>query len=618
MRNINKILFIGAAAVAAFASCTRDLDYSTTIDVAQTLVYAENGGIQKMETTKIAHTPVGSFGGYQTVFRVKCNSGNHEAQKVTVEYSEAAAKEYLATADIKASVLPAEFIRVCKYSKDDESLEPAKTAVLTLPADEFNTADSVKVALVGDFTLLQEREYIAAVTVKGDKSEGSQVMGTYYLKVLTEQNCIKPIESVSDIAGFQPSDYTGMEYIQGLSGSITSRVNLPSNPVEVIVDLKDKYLLTGIKLGLYSSWSIPSFSSIECSEDSQTWQQAGTPEELFMNGNDGYIGFYGYLSARYVKFTVDASAVSSYYRKLNSFSFFFIESTEPMVYLAQTEFTDEVRHTPAGSESTMKIELDVLNALAKNTSISVTGTQKNDLVAAYNTAHGTNYQTVNQANVKIEGTAVIAANETQAKSPITVSLQGDLSGFTSKDGYLIPVELTTSDAGVSAKKGTAYIIVRQRTVYFRSYFDVDALGLKRVSDKSGWSVQSSGSNYGSWGYGQDWPGMIDNDYENYVYSMNANVQINFTLDKEYDIEGFSIAVAKSYYGETTVNDYTVLVSSDGSEYEELGTVSMNDGSIVMKDTVGHCAMYGPKKAQYVRIVYSASYVQLCEFDIYTK
>ncbi len=614
-----KSISVSLAAVAALCACERMVDFQTVVDAPAVLVYSQSAGEDKTASVTVSHTPQGSFGSFSTVFDVNCNSGSHAAAKVEVYYCPFAAEDYIAKNELKSSVLPEEYLRIAKYVEEDDSLDPSSSAVLTLPENARVTVDSVKISLVGDLSQLQERMYVAAVKISAGNINGSEVSGTYYIKVLPEVNSIKPITSSNDISGFSPSDYAGMEYIAGLSGSIETQQSLPAEPLEVIVDLKDEYLVTGLEFGLMSPgyYGAPKISAIEYSEDGENWEQAGTPESILIEGESGFIGFYGALKGRYLKMTIDASVMSQWARSIQYLHFNYIESTDPMVYLGETVYKDEVRHTPAGSESSMAVNLNVYNAIPTNKSITVTAAQDNSLVAEYNKKHGTKYETVPAANVKIEGTAVISAQQSQASKAIVVSLQGDLSKFTSAEGYVIPVKISTGDVEVSKTKGVAYIVVTQRTVYLRCDFTEDQIGAPKLSNKSAWTLTGTGP---AWG-GQ-LSELIDGNYENantyYTSWGGPGPEWTIELDKVYDFYGCGITVEADWSGNSSVEDFELLVSTDGTNYESLGTPSMSDKSICMNGNTGMAALYGPKKAKYVMIKYSYYYKDIAELDIYAK
>lgn len=620
MKILRSIFVSSLAAVAALCACERMVDFQTVVDAPAVLVYSQSAGEKNTAVVTVSHTPVGSYGSFSTVFDVNCNSGSHAAAKVEVYYCPFAAEDYIAKNGLKCSVLPEKYLRIAKYVEDDDSTEPGSEAVLTLPENARVTVDSVKISLVGDLSELQERMYVAAVKIAAGDISGSEVSGTYYIKVLAEKNSIKPITSSTDISGFSPSDYSGMEYIAGLSGSINDSQSLPAEPVEVKIDLHDTYLVTGFLLGLQSPgyYGAPKISAIEYSEDGKEWEQAGTPESILIEGNEGFIGFYGAIKSRYLKMTVDASVMSQWARTLNYLHFRYIESMDPMVYLNETEYADEIRHTPAGSESSMAVNLNVFNTIPTGKSITVTAAQDNSLVAGYNQKHGTKYETVPVSNVKIEGSAVIAAQGSQASKAIVVRLQGDLSKFNSEAGYLIPVKLSSGDAEVSKTKGVAYIVVRQRTVYLRSDFTESQIGAPKLANKSAWVLT---------GTAPSWSGqlseLIDGNYDtSYTYYTGwgaaSGPEWTIELDKVYDFYGVGITVGTEWDGSASVEDFELLVSTDGSAYESLGTPSMTDKSICMNGTTGMAALYGPKKAKYVKIKYSYYYKDFAELDIYAK
>ncbi|MBQ7709842.1 MAG: discoidin domain-containing protein [Bacteroidales bacterium] len=618
MKNIFKYMLVAAAGVLVFASCQELENFNTTIDAAPVLAYTPQGGLGNIHTTKVAHAPVGSFGSYEVIFPVQCNSGSHKSMQVEVVYSAEAAQTYASehsTAKLPYNVLPAENLQIEKYIYNAEEGAAAQAPVLTLPENARFSSDSVKVSLTGDLSQLTEKRYVAALTFKPSQYATSEDLGTYYLEVLTEINCIRPLSNMSEMAGLQPADRSAWEYIEGLSGNVTSRKSLPAQPTEVVVDMKDTYILTGLQFGLYSSWGgAPVYSSIEYSVDGETWEQAGTPDESALTANNNVnVAFYGYIEARYVKFTVDASAVSSWSRYINGFNIFYVESTEPTLYIDNREFSGKIQFSDEGAVSTVSAKFVVKVAPIGTSAINFTMAVDNSLVAAYNTEKGTSFGTIDAANVKVSGASSIAAAAVSSEE-VEVTLQGDLSSYNDENGYLIPVKLQ-SDASVSATLGVVYITVYPKVAQFKVNFEESALG-SWVADRSAWSAsEQNGSMYGG-GFNT----LFDGDLSTYIdlYTWSGNIQYTVDLGAVLSITGICLQHNEqdTYYQQ--LNSMQLEISTDGSSYKDLETVSREDGTLVVSGTKNMVGFLAPKDVRYIRITPNNTESTLAEFNVYTK
>ena len=94
MKNIVKYMMAAVAGMGVLAACEQLEDFQTTVDAPDVLVYSQRAGSANVHTTKVAHAPVGSFGSYDAVFPVTCNSGSHKATTVKVVYDAEAAQAY--------------------------------------------------------------------------------------------------------------------------------------------------------------------------------------------------------------------------------------------------------------------------------------------------------------------------------------------------------------------------------------------------------------------------------------------------------------------------------------------------------------------------------------------
>lgn len=616
MKNIVKYMMAAVAGMGVLAACEQLEDFQTTIDAPDVLVYSQQAGSANVHTTKIAHAPVGSFGSYDAIFPVTCNSGSHKATTVKVTYDADAAQAYKDEKKLEHSILPAEFLSITKYVAGAEATASSE-ALLTLPEDARSTTDSVRVALTGDLSKLTEKQYIAALKISSDAFEGSEVMGTYYLEVLTEKNCIRPLTSMDEMAG-KTADRSGWEYIEGLSGDVSSRKSLPGEPLTVVVDMKQNYIVTGVRFGLYSSWGgIPTFSAIEYSTDGQAWEQAGSPDQNGLTTDDAVnVAFYGYIEARYIKFTADATNVSSWYRYLNDFNIYCAAGKEPTLYLQCGEdntFTGMVKHTPAGSTSNVDYSFPVRVAPSGTSAINATVAVDNSLIAAYNEANGTSYKELPAGNVTVEYGSVTIGGGAVKSDDVHVAVTGDLASLKEPFGYLIPLSLKSS-AHVDETANVVYVIVKVVESKLKSIESLEDIDGSLASDRTGWSITGEGQNMNS---------AIDGNTGSYATNFprqNDNV-LTLDLGAVKDVTG--VMVTSMYYAPTIT---LIETSTDGSNFVSCGVPGegeyLNVGSGWSQDQV-HVGFAGAIKAQYVRITinfaYSYSYYQrVGEMNVYLQ
>lgn len=617
MKNILKFAAVSSMALFGLMACEELPDYTTTIDAPAKLAYL-NTGDDNYHTVLVTHKPNASTGEYSAEFAVHCNTSSHKAGTATLEYDASAVEAYNAENGTSYAVLPEEYLLLENNS-------------LTLEENAIVTTDSVKVTLTGDLSALTEKYYLGAFKVVVPGLETSEQAGTFYLEVDTEISLIRPISSVDDMVGSACEDRSTWtadcsDYSNLFDGSTSSRVSFEEGDV-VTVDMKSVHYVTGLNYRGYFK-----LKSFEYSEDGVNFEQAGTPMDgEYVNtvssswsmGNY-YVAFYDYLKARYFRFTLGECSVSySYYMKLAEFNIYEITSTEPEISIVGDALVDGglIRHTPEGTENSVSATLKAMVTLSSETGYSVNAAVDNSLVETYNSANGTSYETIPTANISLTGSPATIAAKDMYSSEIAISLTGDLSSLKSENGYLIPVALSSSDAQVNADRSVYYVKVTSKVVNFRSGFTESQIGGTEVTDKSGWTIESSSVYYPSY-YGQA-TNLIDGDASTscMMYDRSyTNSSFTVTFDKELSLMGVYLNVAQDWYGNYSFEDMSIAVSTDGSTWSNLGTASTSDGSFVTDSSTGKgmVAFYSEKSAKYVKITYSDYYCELCEFGVYAK
>lgn len=607
------------AGAAMLASCEQMEDFKTTVDAPDVLVYATTGGSANIHSTKVAHAPVGSFGSYNAVFPITCNSGSHKAASVTISYNLDAANAYKEAEELEHSILPAANVRIAKYVKGSESTEASASATLTLPENSRVTADSVQVVLVGDLSTLTEKSYIAALTITSDAFHGSETLGTYYLEVLTEINCIRPIESTSDIAGFKPlsretwtadcGNYARL--FDGNTGSYAA--NFPQQTGNVVtIDMQEKHILTGFRIaGYYFSYYPVTISAIEYSLDGENWSQAGTPDgSEYNDGTYVNIAFYGYIEARFIKFTVDFYRNSSYYQRLSEFDIFEVESTSPTLYFEcgdANKFTGKIKHTPSGSSSSIDFSFPVKVAPLGSAGISGTVAVDNSLITTYNETNGTRYEALPAANLKLDYSAFSIPAGSVNSDNVNVSITGDINGLRSASGYLIPLKISSS-AAVSETRGVVYVIAEVIEQNLKSNPSTDDLaGMTLVSDRNGWTATDGNGN------------AVTNIFGTSSWSGSTANPIIVDLGGESEIGAIALGSVYANYGANyRVTGATLSYSTDGTDFTGLGVAESSD--FVWDGNYQVAVLASSVKARYIKVAdLSGNYFYgLNNFNVYVK
>ena len=218
MKNITKYILAAAAAFSSLTACQEFEDFDKTIDGTPGLVYVQTG-TENLYTIRVVHKPTGSTGEFFTEFPVRCNTTRHAGVKATFVYDASLVESYNAEHKTSYAALPAEYLTL-------------ENTTLTVPENATASADSVKVTLTGNLSLLTERNYLAPLRIKAEGIDASEVMGAVYVAVATEINLIRAIESTDDMVGFTATGRSAWtadcgNYANLFDGSTSTSVDFP-------------------------------------------------------------------------------------------------------------------------------------------------------------------------------------------------------------------------------------------------------------------------------------------------------------------------------------------------------------------------------------------------------
>ena len=554
MKNILKHTAAAVALVASLAACQEFEDHTETVGGASKLVYV-NTGSDNIFSTRIAHRPTGSTGSFSTEFAVRCNTPVHGEATVRLRYDASLVETYNAENETACAALPEEYL----------SLE---NATLTLAANAVRTEETMKVSLSqeADLSALTERYYLAPLRLEASGIGTSEELGAIWLLVETEINLIRPITSADDMVGFPAGDRSLWSADCGsfanlFDGSTATSVAFSQNDNVLTVDMKEPHMVTGVRFG----GSTPSSLTIEYSLDGKTWEQGGTPAEgeYVASGSNYYAALYDYVEARYMRLSFGFS--SSYNVSVNELDIYQIESTDPTIYTltgANNIVTGKIVHKKGvGSSCDLAASFKVYTTVSSQSGYTVTVAGDNSLVAAYNQAHGTSYAELPAANLNLENNSLtIAAGDNASAETVKISLKGNLSGLTAKEGYLIPVKLSApSGAVVSESRGVVYAIVSVENNLIRGIQSVDDMIGFPAGGSSSWTADCT-----------DAANLFDGNNSTAVSGLASSGNV-ITVDMKS-----THMVTGLHFYTYNLSNLSIEYSADGDAWETAGTVASGE------------------------------------------
>ena len=527
-----------------------------------------------------------------------------------------------------------------KYGTSYTALPAANLSVspatVSIPAGATVSADQLTIALTGDLdALTEEGGYLAAVKLTASGANTSENKGVVYAVISPEKNIIKDLNSAADVVGFK-AGRTGWTATSNLSSpnnlfdnSTSTRINCNQTGNVVTVNMGSMVTVSALEFTGYPVQNI----KVEYSTNGTTWASAGTVQnsELVFTGSNAnsqgytYVGFTELFEASNLRLTFDCPNSSSSRRRVTEFNVYELDGVDPAVYtIAGTDnkFTGSItHHVVAGTFGSASATFTANVTHASETGYDVVALIDNSYIASYNAANGTSYAEINAANVEISGMITrIEAGATVATSAVTVSLKGDLSKLTNKNGYLIPVKLVTSGAVTSGKRGVVYIAVSvaESDAKFMTNFTNAAITGTLVADRSGWSLvacDSEGVHSGSY------EELFDDNTATYIRTWGGPVSFTVDLGQEVEMTGLQITARtdNNTYASYQPNSIQIMSSLNGESYTDLGTVAYSEGSIYRTTPTSYVALYTPEKVRFLKIEASyGSNMGAGDFNIYVK
>lgn len=573
-------------------------------------------GVDNVVTGKIVHKKgVGSTSDFSSAFKVYSTISSPTGYSVNASVDNSLVAAYNQKHGTAYKALPSSNIEIQNSS-------------LSIAAGENASAESVTLSLKGDLSGLTEKGgYLVPVKLSATGAVVSESKGVVYAIVNTEFNIIRAIKSMDDLVGFPAGGRSSWSAdVQNASNLFDDNngtsVNFASGTNVLTVNLGGRHLVTGINMWTY----ILSNPNVEYSLDGTTWTSAGTAksDEVVAPGSSWSAGNYciafaDYIEAAYLRMTF---SFSGYYRNMCEFSIYELESTEPTVYTVcgtNNTFTGKiVHHTIAGSSATLSAAFNAMTTVSSASGYAVGAVVDNSLVNAYNRENGTKYATMDASYVEISGTPCqIAANANKSADQISIAIKGDLSKFTDANGYLVPVKLTApAGAVVSQSRGVVYVImtVETNSSLLKENFDINSIEGSLVADRSGWKIiecDEGGVHSGSY------PELFDGKTDTYVRTWGGPVSFTVDLGKEVDMTGLVITARDGHNYQP--NTISIRTSLDDNDYDNVGTASKSENSLVSSGTSSYASFYGSKKVRYLKIEAGyGSNMGTAEFNIYTK
>lgn len=291
-----------------------------------------------------------------------------------------------------------------------------------------------------------------------------------------------------------------------------------------------------------------------------------------------------------------------------------VQAPNKLVYVNQNSNTYNtiITHTPIGTLYEFDVKFPVMaNTLVHEATITNLAVD-NSLIEAYNAENGTNYAALPDGYMKFENITglVIPSSSVTSSDSVRLYLDGDLSVLTEKEGYMVPLRLTsTSGLAVSVEHDILHVFIK--TVYSSMKINPSAEDITGtlVADRSGWSIVGS----------TDGSSMFDNGtYTSYNGFTQNNAHV-IDLGEKYSISSLRFFSKYANYGSYySPSKYVIRYSTDGITFDDMGTATSE--YIYNLGGYQNIILYAPLTAQYLEVTPSGGsyYYGMAEFDIYEE
>lgn len=278
------------------------------------------------------------------------------------------------------------------------------------------------------------------------------------------------------------------------------------------------------------------------------------------------------------------------------------------VYTTDMSSKYKIIHTPAFSISNFGVKIPVKCNQKASGDIVVNFEVDNDLIAAFNEEHGTNYAALPaEALIMEKAYVTIPQGEMMSIDSLCLSLSDDadvLASLSNESGYLIAVKMASVNGGGGTPSTNMCPIhyFEIGITYDNVFHGATADDIKGtlVADQSGWTGTSN-SDPDWYGDEPDMSVAFDGNYGNYCNLSKESGDLVFTVDmgKTYTFDGIYMSYGYNsswwqYEYSTIGTGYTIEKSDDGTNFSGIGVTEQGDNGKVI-------VFYAPVTCRYLRV-----------------
>ncbi len=293
------------------------------------------------------------------------------------------------------------------------------------------------------------------------------------------------------------------------------------------------------------------------------------------------------------------------------------------VYMQDKSTGYKIIQTPISTISNVDFETTLKCTQKASENIKVKVEVDNSLIETFNKEHGTSYEAMPASAILMKNAVLtIPAGAMATTDTLSLKLTDDeaaIASLKSKNGYLIPLRIGTTEGGASQASSNVYTSYLTVTVtednVNHDAVESDITGTL-VADQSGWSAVTNGSIDS---YNSPIESIFDGDFST-ICTINKNgesLQLDINMGKQYTFDAITLYYGYDYsdwgWGVYKYDGLTrgmvIYISNDGSDWASAGEIT--------KDSK-YCLFYAPITAQYIRVV-SFGYSMSCGvFNVYEK
>lgn len=275
-------------------------------------------------------------------------------------------------------------------------------------------------------------------------------------------------------------------------------------------------------------------------------------------------------------------------------------------------FNFSIVNTPVGTRGKVSVSLPVFTSTPATSSLKVSMSTDNSLVAAYNEKNGTDFKVAPNDVLNLASLLVtIEPGQQKSSDSLKIAIPSDKLSLLTEKAYLLPVKISgvsgDANTAVSSNQNTIYLIINtSQSQLFDTPVRAEMVG-SLIANRTNWTATVNQPLAGG-----SMLNIFDGDTDSYYFISSAPNTL--VVDLNEGVNGISGIRLKSYFNVYGITESKVLSSLDGVNWTDYGIARLGTS-----EDSQYIQFYKPLTARYIRLDITGwqnNFIALTEFDLY--